>query len=307
MPQSAYAKDEKVLCFHHDILYDAKILDVRHRDADRKNPLEFLIHYKGWKSTWDDWVLEDRLRKANDENRMLATNIRREAEATLRAKNAKPAAKKRAASDMSSLRDSEERGSVPARISKRARENEIEKEDAFHLRPSVRIVLPDALKSQLVDDWERVTKNYLVVDLPAKIPIVEILEEWCEEESARRTTHHEMDVLKEIIAGIEEYFNVCLGKLLLYRFERPQYRSLKASFETRDLAPSKIYGAEHLLRLFSKLPELLAQTNMDITATRSVREDISKMSMWLSRNSERFFTGKYIPALEDDDLDVSST
>lgn len=52
MPSSMYSKDEKVLCFHHDILYDAKILDVRLKDADDKKSVhEYLVHYKGWKNT----------------------------------------------------------------------------------------------------------------------------------------------------------------------------------------------------------------------------------------------------------------
>jgi mortality factor 4-like protein 1 len=51
-PSSMYSKDEKVLCFHHDILYDAKILEVRPKDAaDKKSVLEYLVHYKGWKNT----------------------------------------------------------------------------------------------------------------------------------------------------------------------------------------------------------------------------------------------------------------
>lgn len=50
--QTSYGKDEKVLCFHHDILYEAKILDLRHMDRnDSKSPYEYLVHYKGWKNT----------------------------------------------------------------------------------------------------------------------------------------------------------------------------------------------------------------------------------------------------------------
>jgi len=50
--QLVYHKDEKVLCFHHEILYEAKILDIRHTDPeDKKSPLEYAVHYKGWKST----------------------------------------------------------------------------------------------------------------------------------------------------------------------------------------------------------------------------------------------------------------
>jgi hypothetical protein len=50
--QMTYHKDERVLCFHHEILYEAKILDTRHTDPDdRKSPHEYLVHYKGWKNT----------------------------------------------------------------------------------------------------------------------------------------------------------------------------------------------------------------------------------------------------------------
>jgi mortality factor 4-like protein 1 len=50
----AYSKDEKVLCFHHEMLYEAKILDVRPLaggSGDRKGAWEYRIHYKGWKNT----------------------------------------------------------------------------------------------------------------------------------------------------------------------------------------------------------------------------------------------------------------
>jgi hypothetical protein len=51
--QTTYQKDERVLCFHHEILYEAKILDLRHTDPDdRKSPYEYLVHYKGWKNTY---------------------------------------------------------------------------------------------------------------------------------------------------------------------------------------------------------------------------------------------------------------
>ena len=102
---------------------------------------------------WDDWVVEDRLRKLTDENRELATHIRREAESSQRLKNAKGPSKKRAMSDRSSVRDSEERGnSTSGRPNKRVRENEIEKVSSltrifyFPLLPlplnSVHLLLP---------------------------------------------------------------------------------------------------------------------------------------------------------------------
>ncbi|OWP04109.1 hypothetical protein B2J93_5930 [Marssonina coronariae] len=50
---SPFAKDERVLCFHHDMLYEAKILDVRkaeEKDAEQ-HTWKYKIHYKGWKNT----------------------------------------------------------------------------------------------------------------------------------------------------------------------------------------------------------------------------------------------------------------
>lgn len=48
-----YQRDERVFCFHHEILYEAKIIDLRHMDPDdRKSPFEYLVHYKGWKNTY---------------------------------------------------------------------------------------------------------------------------------------------------------------------------------------------------------------------------------------------------------------
>lgn len=47
-----FRKDEKTLCFHHELLYDAKVLDVRPVDADDSNGgYEYKVHYKGWKNT----------------------------------------------------------------------------------------------------------------------------------------------------------------------------------------------------------------------------------------------------------------
>lgn len=72
---------------------------------------------------------QDRLRKFTEDNRELAATLRRDAEAASRKINPpKSATKKRGGSDRSSARGSEERQtSVPARGTKRGRENEIEK------------------------------------------------------------------------------------------------------------------------------------------------------------------------------------
>ena len=50
--EPTYGKDEKVLCFHHELLYEAKVIESRPSDSnDKKSPLQYRVHYKGWKAT----------------------------------------------------------------------------------------------------------------------------------------------------------------------------------------------------------------------------------------------------------------
>lgn len=96
-------------------------------------------------------------------------------------------------------------------------------EDNYYNRPSVRISIPDHLKSLLVDDWENVTKSLLLVPLPSKAPANYILDEYFNEEKLnRRLGSVEADILLEFVAGLKTYFEKAIGKILLYRFERAQ-------------------------------------------------------------------------------------
>lgn len=119
-------------------------------------------------------------------------------------------------------------------------------------------MLPDSLKALLVDDWENVTKNQQVVALPAPHSVNKILQTYSDEEMPKRINTAERDVLQEVVSGIKEYFDKSLDKILLYKFEREQYRLLRQKWETgaenyADKGPLDIYGAHHLLRLFGTL------------------------------------------------------
>lgn len=120
-------------------------------------------------------------------------------------------------------------------------------------------MMPDRLKSLLVDDWENITKNLQLVQLPSTQPAGVILDKYQEHAiSTGNKNSTERDILEEVIAGLKEYFNKSLGRLLLYRFEREQFYEINTRIEkaTDELAGktlSDIYGGEHLLRLFGKL------------------------------------------------------
>ncbi|QIW97190.1 hypothetical protein AMS68_002708 [Peltaster fructicola] len=318
-----YADEERVLCFHMELLYEAKVLESKLKDPnDKKDGYIYKVHYKGWKNTWDDWVPQERIRKFTDENRELAQNLKKEMDAARKASAAKAmplSAKKRPyGSDLagSSGRGSEDRSSVappPPRGTKRGREIEgVEKEEDFYRRPAVKIFMPDALKSILVDDWEKVTKERKLPPLPSPAPVTKFLNEYEAFEMGQRVPGSaDADILEEVIAGVKEYFNKALGRILLYKVERQQYFEIhreleKGHGEYAGKTLCDVYGCEHLLRLFVSLPDLIGHTNMDAQAVSRLREEITKMLSWLSLRIKEYLSTEY-QWIGNEDADPKAT
>lgn len=91
-------------------------------------------------------------------------------------------------------------------------------EAEFHSRPSIKIPVPDHIKAILVDDWENVTKNQQLVPLPHPTPVNTILNAYHEFEAPKRQPGSaQADILDEFVAGLREYFDKSLGRILLYR------------------------------------------------------------------------------------------
>lgn len=139
-------------------------------------------------------------------------------------------------------------------------------------RPEVKILIPDALKLKLVEDWESVTKNQQVciiainskpvqlVSLPRDPTVSQLLENFKTEFSKQqprksRDARSPEDVVNEVVEGLKAYFDKALGRLLLFRFEKQQYLDIIKESEEKPM--SDVYGAEHLLRLFGTFEALL--------------------------------------------------
>ncbi|TDZ39690.1 Chromatin modification-related protein eaf3 [Colletotrichum spinosum] len=120
-------KDEKVLCFHGEMLYEAKILDVQ--PNENGEGFQYKIHYKGWKNTWDDWVAADRIRKFTEENKELANTLHSQLKDLRQKSSAKAPKKGLRANGTDSARGSEERTAGVAasgRGPRRARDFDLE-------------------------------------------------------------------------------------------------------------------------------------------------------------------------------------
>ena len=67
---------EKVLCYHGQLIYEAKLLKTQLKDRTVK----YYIHYAGWSKNWDEWVGESRVLKYNEANVQLQKDIQKKLE-----------------------------------------------------------------------------------------------------------------------------------------------------------------------------------------------------------------------------------
>lgn len=156
------------------------------------------------------------------------------------------------------------------------------------------MTVPDPLKSILVDDWELITKEHQIVPLPRETTVSQVLEMFRSKNAHKKKggAHAaDFEIFEEVLAGIKVYFDRSLGSILLYRFERQQYATIKKENPDTDLCD--IYGPEHLLRLFVSFPALIAQTNMDQQSITILRKHLEDLLKFLTENRNKLFLKEY--------------
>ncbi|KAA0154003.1 hypothetical protein FNF29_02627 [Cafeteria roenbergensis] len=102
---------------------------------------------------------------------------------------------------------------------------------------------------------------------------------------------------EEVVEALKLYFDRSCAAFLLYRFERlqlQQYLDSRPGSDERVLC--QVYGAEHMLRLFVKLPLLLSHANLSPTDAAALASRLQRVVDWLDANRERYFTSDYVRA-----------
>ncbi|EPY51016.1 Clr6 histone deacetylase complex subunit Alp13 [Schizosaccharomyces cryophilus OY26] len=323
----SYKVNERVLCFHGPLLYEAKVIDTEKKEDSST----YLIHYRGWKNSWDEWVGPDRILKWNDEN----LKTQKELKSTALAAKQKSAATKKAASSTNKVGEASGQATKP--IGKRSRESsattmegesretsqrakaqksaspvphvikneavseaavdaavkavEEESVDEEPPLPKHKVRVPDVLKLWLVDDWEHITKHLQLISLPRKPTVRAAIAAFRESKISSLTNEVDVDVFEQAMAGLAIYFNKCLGNMLLYRFERQQYLEVRREYPGVEMCD--IYGAEHLIRLFVSLPELIDHTNMDSQSIDCLLGYIEEFLQYLVQHKDEYFINKY--------------
>jgi mortality factor 4-like protein 1 len=99
------------------------------------------------KYSWDEWVPEERVMPITSETQALQQDLIKQVK-----ENKQKAAPIQKITDPSTIKEN-----------KRRRDSLMDKEGSYLKKPEVKISVPESLKSQLVQDWENITKNQKVI------------------------------------------------------------------------------------------------------------------------------------------------
>jgi mortality factor 4-like protein 1 len=129
-PKPKFQDNEKVLCFHGPLLYEAKCVKTEVKDRVQN----YFVHYNGWNKNWDEWVPETRILKLND----AGLQKQKECLAALKAQRAKEREKAREAKesgqplptkkDKKKEKESKDRSATPTVDQSKSKQKETDKE-----------------------------------------------------------------------------------------------------------------------------------------------------------------------------------
>ncbi|XP_028110900.1 protein MRG1 isoform X5 [Camellia sinensis] len=234
---------------------------------------------------WDEWVGMDRLMELTEDNVLKQQALDKKQGVDKNSKSGRSAQTKPKASSEAKV-DKEDTKNNVAKGKKRKIDSGVEK-DSASVEKLVKVQIPSTLKKQLVDDWEFITQKDKLVKLPRSPNVDDILTKYLEYRSKKDGKM--TDSVGEILNGLRCYFDKALPVILLYKKERQQYHEAVAD----DVSPSSIYGAEHLLRLFVKLPELLAYVNIEEETLVRLQQKLLDFLKFLQKNQGTFFLSAY--------------
>jgi len=202
------------------------------------------------------------------------------------------------------------------------------------------LTLPFGLKRVLVEQWEVVAQCAMVAEIPASVTIENALHRYlaskgimnlgadagqdddvvkdpaendskiendakedADEQDAADNNSDDIQKWKDMAQGIMMAFDEALPTRLLYATEQEQIAVLDQDDDTADLRYSQLYGCEHLLRLFVRLPALVLEAVPSETEQRVLFARVNDFLRYIHKNHKELLKQSY-RRLNDKELAV---
>jgi hypothetical protein len=228
--------------------------EKRHDEDTGESAYWYLLSYPGYGESHNAWVEEYELLRYDAT--LLSKGTSAEADAALALAEEMAEAKRR----------KERLGEIPVQL---------------------RIRIPAHIKRILLEDHDAVTQRGMALALPrparGRPSVADVLAMW---EATRKEDEDEETcaMVDEVLAGLASYFDNALRHFLLYQAELP---ACDAALGGGAFDPKDVYGAEHLLRLIAKLPELVPVVQMtgggaSAQYVVSLEDEIEDLMAWLT-------------------------
>lgn len=278
-------------------MYEAKILKIHHAGLEMVELMEgkedlvenypklkhlrdidtYFLHYQGWNSKWDEWVGIERVMEHSEENKQ------KKALLDQLSRRPKRTAAVAALAAVSATTDAKPNNKAESLLPLKGRAAPKRKRQSM-----VVLRYDDNIKHVLVDDWQFVTRDHQLAEVPAKVPVSQILEDY------QREKGDDSPAVAEVMLGLKLYFDNLLHLMLLYKYENQQYFELlqKGVISSLSLL-SDNYGLEHLLRLIVTMPVLLAESSMDAISLSVIVAELEALVAWLLENLDAY-RGTYV-------------
>lgn len=262
------------------------------------------LHWDGWSPRWDQWQPECEVFVADKEGERQMKRVNSAVARKTQGKASSAPAALAGASGTGAAVGGKRAAEAAPEGAEGAAEDAAEGDEgaaAAASHHSLKVELSQQLKKRLLEDYRRCKVNAQAPPLPrpAVQTVRAVLRAFAESKGKQRQRAAKdglPDSVAELQAGLLDYFDASLPQILLYDTERRAHaKAMEAAGE--GAAPCDLYGAEHLLRLLTRLPDLLVHCRLSAEDAEGLGEQLSELIKFLNtKAAQGFFYAASVPA-----------
>lgn len=152
------------------------------------------------------------------------------------------------------------------------------------------IKLPDDLRQILMDDSKFINSTKRLYEIPTDVSVAEVIGAYVTivaESDASNSWNPSPMTSSTLFQGIIEYFDVLIGRQLLYEPERDQFEWISNKFAGEPM--SKIYPPIYLLRLLVQMNKLLHFKKTSEDVMKFSMDHLNRFLKYLADNKATYF------------------